>query len=246
MESARRIHEAIESSGHTRQSLAKWLDVSIATIDRISGRDARTNQDAYRPVPPGDVMAEIAIQTDTDFFYLMDYTDLIHPLVTQYKRQISSLVDLLSKDIMKQATLRCAQQGRKIQLEDVLEWYRVSGGVVGQGHPVEEYVDIVEIPDAGAKIVKPIKVGAQSKAGGIFGSTERFWRELQTWPEEKNQEIVGHFRRVIGLKYGDDIPLTPMEVLLSGQTEPTHYHRICMEAKLLGRNAPSVAISYAF
>lgn len=246
--SALRIHEAIEKSGYTKAELARRLGVKPSLLDGISGLKARTVDNTHRPMPGADIMGDLSIITNTDVHYLLGNTNVISPVVEKYKRQINSFLDSFAEDLLKHTAMRCATEGRDVNLFDVLSWLRETGGEVGTGAEIEQHFDLVRIPGPLDNYAEPLRVGSESLAGRLLKSTDRdfFRQQIQSWPLKTQQELAGHYRQISDPALGESFSITEMSVTMPGRNEPVFYWSFKARVKLLGPDAPPAAICFAF
>ena len=247
-QSAVRIHEAIDGGPYSKAELNRRLGVGPTFLQSISGYKARTEDSFYRPMPAADIMTELAIITNHDINYLLGYTDLISPVVQKYKREFSELVERFSDELLEQAQARVGMQGNKIELRDILQWLRDTGGVIGTGADIEEHVDVVKIPDAGEAYAAPLRVGKYTMASNLIQTTDpdAFRQSIETWPEKTQRALAHQYRQIADVSHGRSYSLTEMSLTIPDRSEPINYWSFKARVTLSGARDQTCAICFAF
>lgn len=247
VEACVRLDTAIRETRFSKAELERRTQIASGTLSRLTS-PAALSDNVRRPQMGAQKFIQLAILLNRDPIWLMGYTDVQSPLVAKYKREFNDLVDRMSTEMMESAAARCAVEGEPIGIQDVLRWWQDTGGEVGRGSEIEECFDVVHMPDANDRYVRPIRVGSKSYASRRLGSNdpERLLGEVLSWPEGERVEIVKRFRQITMIENGASFPTTRMKITVRDRPEPEEYWCIRMSAKIAGPNAPEAAITFAF
>ncbi|MEL8055946.1 MAG: helix-turn-helix transcriptional regulator [Pseudomonadota bacterium] len=246
--SAQRINDAISNSPYTKKDINERLGLNPSWLANITSANKLKDENAHRPMPGADVMARLAAELGVEANYLLGYAPAPRSIVAEYPAEVAGLIDRFANDLMRAATAKCAGQGTEIGPQDVLKWWRDTGGEVGRGADIEEYFDVVRIPDANDHYVTPIKVGAKSLSAKKIGSsdTNRLLRQVRSWPRSTQRDLVRVYREIRALDCGSSFPVTDMTVKMEGDPEPYRYWSLRLKASLGGSDSTPVAICFAF
>jgi hypothetical protein len=245
---ALRVKELHDRSGLSAVGVANQIGVSSSFLTAMIGKDALLER-AYRPMPGALAMARLAATYNVSTDYLLGLTDQISPISREYPQELSGMVQRMADDLSFLATRRVVLNGQKPTVNDILAWWRDTGGEVGRGSPMEEQVDVIEIPKHGAQTVKPLRLGAQSLAAQVLMSTDpnKLVRVVDGFDATTRADLV---RAYATIDIEDEFRLADMTAKIPGQGGAPDFEQqywiIRLRGKLLGHETPAVALSFAF
>lgn len=113
-----------------------------------------------------------------------------------YHRELYEQSSRIFGDVLNMVHLMMAAKGVRPGVEDVLSWWRSTGGRLTDSGKLAESFDLIEIPTAEARSVKPHRVGKTSLATQVFGerSTARLKRLVDSLEEESQIALANSYR----------------------------------------------------
>ena len=166
-----RLEDVAAASGRSLNELSQVMGGDRTALSSLF---SMRKKGLKLPVLSSVKLARIAseLNVPADFLLCLDDDFQIQAADSSGAAYAQHLSARLYTDIMRWTRKRMISEGANPTIEDVLSWWRSSGGRLGGGNRIEEHIDTIEVPDPNASVVMPVRVGAFSLAARTFGSND--------------------------------------------------------------------------
>lgn len=171
------------------------------------------------------------------------------PLVTLSEYEADTSLERAAIAVLNHRLSGKARQfgysGTQITLETFLDWWVSNGGRLEGFDGLAERVDMFEPPDGESKLIKPVKIGAESLATKCFflEETDHLNQTLKGFTEQANESLVrAHLE---ACKRGEPIITHPFldEKLRDGSRFVRRYRRVLAPVYL--RNGKKMVVNFS-
>lgn len=242
IEQAARLNEGIQNSTYTKAEICRAVGIDQSVLTKITGPKALSRENVKRPMMHADTLAKICRLIHVSSDYILGYSDKLGEVQDKYRAEMPGLIDKMYAELWSAVRKKCLISDFRPTVDDVLHWWRDTGGVVGRGDDIEHYMDVVQMPTADTQMIRPVTMGPRSLASRKYNTTDPqyFTKQLESWPQHVHDVIVNGYRELANT--GASFTGTAMDVVINNET--VSYCSLRLASHIIGKRDP-VAICFA-
>ena len=180
-----RIKTVVDLSGRPLSELSLAAGANRAFLSNLF-----TKENA--PDPGVTKMAKLAAALGVSLDYLLGPTGSMEIQTPEHASAVERISGRLMNDVLAAAQRRMAAEGYEPTMQDIMSWWRSSGGQLTSCGQIEQHFDLIRVPDPSDEIVEPYVVGAHSLAARQLNSNDPnlLKRLVQTMDERQRRDLV--------------------------------------------------------
>lgn len=184
-----RIRQLVDKSGRSRAEIGLAVNNDRSFV---SGLLTRANPSVPNVVTMARLASELCVSLD----FLMCLDDSISVSAGENASAFHAVSARLASDIAQSARRILIARGDRPTFEDVLSWHKQSGGVLTGSSRIENYIDLIEVPNASDQILRPYKIGPQSLAAETLSAPcpAALLKVVETMRAEQRDNLVQSYR----------------------------------------------------